>query len=112
MPPDEAESSPPSRVARAKAQVRVRADAGRDWVRDRRGSSPPIDLSIELYERDRDAFASMFGSAIALRLFLFMVPVMLIVLGLVGAVAGADGLNSLTDASGITHLTHGLALSI
>ena len=102
MAPAKAESSPPSRVGRVKARVRVRADAGRDWVQDRRGSSPPIDLSIELYERDRDTFASMFGSAIALRLFLFMVPVMLIVVGLVGTVAGADGLNSLSDASGAT----------
>lgn len=61
-----------------------------------------MNLSVQLYERDRDTFASMFGSAIALRLFLFMVPAMLVVVGLIATVAGTDGLDRLVDASGAT----------
>jgi len=89
-------------MARLRAWGRLRADRVGEQFRARSESSPTINLSVQLYERDRDAFASMFGSAIALRLFLFLVPAMLVVVGLIATVAGTDGLDRLVDASGAT----------
>ena len=43
----------------------------------------------------------MFGSAIALRLFLFLVPVMLVVVGVIGAVLGTDAVTGLVHVAGI-----------
>lgn len=44
---------------------------------------PVIDFLLRAMERDREAFASVLGSAIALRLFLFIVPAITAILGLV-----------------------------
>jgi hypothetical protein len=60
-----------------------------DWVEHRRSDTPIVDLAVRLYERDRDAFASVLGSAIALRLFLFFVPATLVVVQLVFLLSGS-----------------------
>ena len=46
-----------------------------------------VDLATKLYARDQDAFASVLGSAIALRLFLFVVPANVALLGLINLVS-------------------------
>ncbi|KAA0232305.1 MAG: hypothetical protein EDR02_18075 [Actinobacteria bacterium] len=60
-----------------------------------------MDLSVEFYERDRDAFASVLGSAIALRLFLFMLPAVMMIVGAVGLVTGPSGIRRVIDATGV-----------
>lgn len=82
---------------------RVRSAAGRaqDWLTRRRDTSVPVDLSVELFERDRDAFASVLGSAIALRLFLFMLPAVMVIVGLVGVITGTAGIRRMVDVSGV-----------
>ncbi len=49
-----------------------------------------VALATKLYVRDQDAFASVLGSAIALRLFLFVVPANVMLLGLIN-LTGLDG---------------------
>ncbi len=46
-----------------------------------------VDLGLRWYERDRDAAGTLVGSAIAFRLFLFFVPLLLFVVGLAGFLA-------------------------
>jgi uncharacterized BrkB/YihY/UPF0761 family membrane protein len=49
---------------------------------ERRDAVKPIDVTLRLVERDREAFGSVLGSAVAFRLFLFFVPVLLLLVGL------------------------------
>jgi uncharacterized BrkB/YihY/UPF0761 family membrane protein len=54
------------------------------------------------YERDRDTFASVLGAALAMRLFLFLVPFIVVLVGLTLAVVGTDGIDAAVDGAGIT----------
>lgn len=51
---------------------------------DRYRDRPLVDLGIRFYDRDRQAAGSLVGSAVAFRLFLFFVPLLLFVVGLAG----------------------------
>ncbi len=52
--------------------------------------------------RDQDASGSVAGSAIAFRLFLFFVPLLLFAIGLAGLISGFVSARDLTDAGGIS----------
>jgi uncharacterized BrkB/YihY/UPF0761 family membrane protein len=67
--------------ARKRAEY-LRDDAQVKWSKAREDHSS-VGLAEAMYERDQDAFASVLGSAIALRLFLFVIPVTLAGVGLV-----------------------------
>ena len=45
---------------------------------------PLVDVGLRIFQRDRESAGSVVGSAIAFRLFLFFVPVLLFVVGLAG----------------------------
>jgi membrane protein len=90
------------RVARLRGRGEAVVDRATDWVEARRGEVVPVDLAVEFYERDRDSFASVLGAAIALRLFLFFVPVVLLITGVIMMFAGHDGVRSLADQAGVT----------
>ncbi len=62
----------------------------------------PIDLAATYYERDRDSFASVLGAAIALRLFLFLVPAITTAVGLVLLVSGSEAVRSLAEHANLT----------
>ena len=49
---------------------------------------PMIDLALRTYRRDREVAGTVVGSAIAFRLFLFFVPLLLFLVGLAGFVSG------------------------
>ena len=51
---------------------------------DRHRNRPLVDLALRIYQRDRDAAGTIIGSAIAFRLFLFFVPLILFAVGLLG----------------------------
>lgn len=74
------------------------ARVNRRLEEDRR-RRPLVDLAASLYERDRDAFATVLGSAIALRLFLFVVPAVVMLLGFLNTVNAAGAIDRLLDAS-------------
>lgn len=44
-----------------------------------------MDLALRWYERDREAAGTVVGSALAFRLFLFFIPLLLFVVGLTGS---------------------------
>jgi uncharacterized BrkB/YihY/UPF0761 family membrane protein len=81
-----------------------RYSAGRSWGMDlfeRHRHRPLVDLGLRLYERDRAAAGSVVSSAIAFRLFLFFVPLLLFVVGIVGFFANVVTTKDVDDA-GIT----------
>jgi uncharacterized BrkB/YihY/UPF0761 family membrane protein len=67
-----------------KGKVEQRTSALASWAEDRRPKMPILDLTFRYYERDRDSDASIIGSAIAFRVFLFFVPLMLALVGVLG----------------------------
>lgn len=71
---------------------RERVDAGRDRaeeVLERYSDNPLLDIALRIYQRDKEAAGSVVSSAIAFRLFLFFVPMVLFVVGIVGIFADA-----------------------
>ena len=80
----------------------ARARRRSSWIAHQRERSGTFDLSVSLYERDRDTFGSMLGSAIALRLFLFVVVALMLLVGGTGLVFGEDGIRRMIDTAGVT----------
>ena len=68
---------------------------------ERHRQRPLVDLGLRIYERDKEAAGSVVGSAIAFRLFLFFVPLLLFVVGLLGFFAEFVTTKDVDDA-GIT----------
>jgi uncharacterized BrkB/YihY/UPF0761 family membrane protein len=65
------------------ATGRTRAEALLETAEDR----PLIDVGLRIYRRDRESAGTVVSSAVAFRLFLFFVPLLLFVVGLVGFLA-------------------------
>ena len=63
---------------------RTRAEQLFERHRDR----PLVDLGLRLYERDRGAAGTVVSSAVAFRLFLFFVPLLLFGVGVLGFLSG------------------------
>lgn len=79
-----------------------------DWVQerfssitDRREAAAPIDVTLRFLERDRKAVGSVLGSALAFRLFLFFVPVMLMFVGLLQLALEGVSASTLAEQAGI-----------
>jgi uncharacterized BrkB/YihY/UPF0761 family membrane protein len=70
-------------VERGRAVYHTGRQRAEDVVAERQ-RRPVIDVVLRIYERDRDAAGSVVGSAIAFRLFLFVVPMLLFVVGVIG----------------------------
>ena len=51
------------------------------------GDRPLLDVGLRIYQRDRESAGTIVGSALAFRLFLFFVPLLLFVVGVLGFVA-------------------------
>jgi hypothetical protein len=84
----------------------TRASRGKEWLGQRFEKYerlPFADVALAIYRRDRDSAGSVVGSAIAFRLFLFFVPLLLFVVGIAGFVSGfvhAQDVNSTAGVSG------------
>jgi uncharacterized BrkB/YihY/UPF0761 family membrane protein len=87
--------------ARKRAEY-LRGDAQVKWSKARDDHSS-VGLAEAIYERDQDSFASVLGSAIALRLFLFVVPATLAGVGLLNLIS----LDSVLDDTVSSNLTLG-----
>jgi uncharacterized BrkB/YihY/UPF0761 family membrane protein len=99
---DEPTDAGPSRVERAKAKaidVGRRAEA---WAEETNERRTVRDLLVELRDRDRDAFASVLGSAIALRLFLFTTALLVAVISLMNLLLTDAALHGLFSDAGLT----------
>ena len=61
-----------------------------------------VDIGVRMYERDKEAAGTLLGSAIALRLFLFFVPFVLLAVGVAGILGRHFGVDSVSDEAGLT----------
>ncbi len=92
MPPDEEVSGKP-----------VPARLNQYWTRSRTrlvegGERLPFwHTGVRIYERDRHAAGTLLGSALALRLFLFFVPGVLLLLGVAGILGRYSTVDSTSD---------------
>jgi uncharacterized BrkB/YihY/UPF0761 family membrane protein len=92
-PTDEAERST-GRLAALTEDVRARLTAVA-------GRVPFADTAIGVYERDRHAAGTLLGSALALRLFLFFVPMLLFLVGATGLIGRYSTIETLADRASI-----------
>lgn len=87
------------------ANARKRAADGtaraHSWVGETSGRRSAFDFGVKLVDRDRDAFASVLGSAIALRLFLFAMGFIVVAVTLLNLLLG-DGVAAWLSAGGVS----------
>ncbi|MGI9557466.1 MAG: hypothetical protein ACR2N5_05950 [Solirubrobacterales bacterium] len=89
-------------VARSAARGRRLAVSSRAWLARRRAVSTPINLIVSVYERDHENFGSVLGSAVAFRLFLFMLSLVALALGIGTLLIGAGWFDGgLSDEIGV-----------
>jgi uncharacterized BrkB/YihY/UPF0761 family membrane protein len=62
---------------------------------------PLLDVGLRIYQRDRESAGSVVGSALAFRLFLFFVPLTLLVVGILGFVARWVEAADVNDVAGV-----------
>lgn len=72
------------------------------WLDDLRKRVTIVDVAARIHERDKDAGGTLLGSALALRLFLFFVPLLLAVVGLAGILGTAASGAEANDTIGIS----------
>lgn len=63
---------------------------------------PLIDVGLRIYQRDRESAGTVLGSAVAFRLFLFFVPMVLFLVGLLGFIARWVDPQDVREQTGIT----------
>jgi uncharacterized BrkB/YihY/UPF0761 family membrane protein len=73
-------------IARSKDRVTSEQARVTAWLEEN-NDRPLLDVGLRIYERDRDSAGTVVGSALAFRLFLFFVPLLLFLVGLLGFVA-------------------------
>ena len=104
--PEEPDASAPpaeeveSRTARLRQQAVDLSARTATQIEHRRQDLLPVDLAVLYYERDREALASVLGSAVALRLYLFIISAMIMTVGFASTVLGKDRVDQmLSDAT-------------
>jgi hypothetical protein len=105
--PEERERARTSDRARASAErakeraarERARAEA---WVGEAAHRQTALDLAIALRDRDRQAFASVLGSALAVRLFLFTVALIVALVTGIQLLFGSGILDPTFEGVGVT----------
>ncbi len=63
---------------------------------------PLVDVGLRIYQRDRDISGTVAGSAIAFRMFLFFVPLLLFVVGISGFVSHLIDADDVNENAGLT----------
>lgn len=92
------DSARSTRIRRWSDAMRAKVDA----LADRHSDTPVVGLGVAMYQRDRDGAGAVVGSAIAFRLFLFFVPMLLFVVGIAGFVSRLVTAGEATQATGIS----------
>jgi uncharacterized BrkB/YihY/UPF0761 family membrane protein len=89
----------PNIVDRARDWGQRHARRTESWLGSVRERVEIVDVGARVYERDKEAGGTLLGSALSLRLFLFFVPLVLVVVGLAGLLgAPSDGSNTIEVA--------------
>ncbi len=87
----------------AGARERVRAEQTRfAALLDKHENRPLIDIALRTYRRDRETAGTVVGSALAFRLFLFFIPLLVFVVGLAGFLASWVDSEDVADNVGVT----------
>jgi uncharacterized BrkB/YihY/UPF0761 family membrane protein len=87
----------------AAARARVKAEQARfNALLEKHKDRPVIDVALRTYRRDREVAGTVVGSAIAFRLFLFFVPLLLFLVGLAGFLAAWVDSEEVNDQVGVT----------
>lgn len=98
-PPDQ---DPQTVVRRATSWGRARAERVARWFETLRQRVAIVDVGARVYERDKEAGGTLLGSALALRLFLFFVPFVLLVVGLAGVLGGPTDGSATSRTAGLS----------
>lgn len=78
------------RVSAAVARARLESERAREYAEDARARSPLVDLAFRVAERDRLHLGGLLAGALAFRLFLWLLPFTLLLVGALGAVTAAE----------------------
>lgn len=88
------------RTARLRRLGTVQAERASRLLEENRKRFLPVELAATYVERDREALVSVLGAAVALRLYLYLIPATATIVGLLITVIGEDKTNDfLSDAS-------------
>ncbi len=96
-----AEATAPGAFQRASAWGRTQAERAAARLESLRERVAIVDLGARVYERDKEAGGTLLGSALALRLFLFFVPFLLLAVGIVGILGRSSDSSSTIDTVGL-----------
>jgi uncharacterized BrkB/YihY/UPF0761 family membrane protein len=94
-----------SAIDRLVALGRAGADAGQQRINDlfdRYADRALVDLGLRIYQRDRESAGVVVGAAVAFRLFLFLAPLLLVVVGLVGILSSWVDADEFNQQMGFT----------
>jgi uncharacterized BrkB/YihY/UPF0761 family membrane protein len=86
---------------RATAWGRLQAERASARLESARERVTLVDVGVRVFERDKEAGGTMMGSALALRLFLFFVPFLLLVVGIVGILGRPSDGSATADTAGL-----------
>ena len=89
-------------VERARVRALAEGERAKQWSEQTVQRRRTFDIALALYSRDRDTFASVLGSAIALRLFLFTTSLLVAFMSLIKLIFGSSGLDSFMVSSGVS----------
>ena len=77
---------------RARAErARLAAERAREWAEEERGRSRVVGLGFDLVDRDRARLGGLLAGALAYRMFLWLLPFALFLVGLLGGITSIDG---------------------
>lgn len=91
----------PSFFAAITGRLRARADVATTWLTDQRPDHPFLDFVFRFFDRDGETAGGMLGGAVAFRFFLFIIPVVLLMVGALGFIAGSVDIEDAAKATGI-----------
>ena len=91
-----------TRVQRLTVWARARAERATRRFETLREHVTIVDVGARVYERDKEAGGTMLGSALALRLFLFFMPFVLLVVGLAGVLGGPTDGSATARSAGLS----------
>lgn len=92
-----------SRLGGAMARARLESERAREYAEDARARSPVVDLGLDVLERDRLRIGGLLSGALAYRMFLWLLPFTLLLVGALGAVTAVvgDAPQDLSDELGL-----------
>ena len=88
-------------LVRFAAATRGRVTRAQRWLEKYQGL-PGVDVVLGIFRRDRRAAGAVMSSALAFRLFLFFMPLLLLTIGVAGFASDVVDARSVDQAAGIS----------